>query len=105
MKLLIFTQIFMSVVELSTKNQNPDFFHLITHLVRAQYVKVLARRWVFEEDLIIPNPKLTLLEGAIAPWRTVKFSKYLRDLVRVAPELKITLKILHLKNYQNLKKK
>ncbi len=45
----------------------------------------------FEEDLIIPNPKLTLLEGAIAPWRTVKFSKYLRDLVRVAPELKLPL--------------
>ena len=47
----------------------------------------------FDRNLIIPNPKLTLLEGAIAPWRTVKFSKYLRDLVRVAPEYKIPLNV------------
>ncbi len=47
----------------------------------------------FDRNLIIPNPKLSLLEGAIAPWRTVKFSKYLRDLVRIAPEYKIPLNI------------
>jgi len=52
----------------------------------------------FDRNLIIPNPKLTLLEGAIAPWRTVKFSKYLRDLVRVAPEYKIPLNV----PYENL---
>jgi len=47
----------------------------------------------YDNNLIIPNPKLTLLEGAIAPWRTVKYSKYLRDLVRVAPDYKIPLNI------------
>ena len=36
----------------------------------------------YEMDLIVPNPKLNLLEGAVAPWRTVKNSKYLRDLVK-----------------------
>ncbi|MCL6100113.1 MAG: excinuclease ABC subunit UvrA [Bacteroidetes bacterium] len=35
-----------------------------------------------EMDLIVPNPNLTLLEGAVAPWRTVTHSKYLRDLIR-----------------------
>ncbi|MEW6702248.1 MAG: excinuclease ABC subunit UvrA, partial [Bacteroidota bacterium] len=36
----------------------------------------------YEMDLIVPNPKLSLMEGAITPWRTVKHSKYLRDLIR-----------------------
>lgn len=44
-------------------------------------------------EKVIPNPDLTILEGAIAPWRTPKFSKYLRDLIRVAKENKIPISI------------
>ncbi|MFZ1290966.1 MAG: excinuclease ABC subunit UvrA [Melioribacteraceae bacterium] len=44
-------------------------------------------------EKVIPNPDLTLLEGAIAPWRTPKFSKYLRDLIRVAKDNKIPINI------------
>ena len=47
----------------------------------------------YDFDKIIPNPDLTILEGAIAPWRTAKFSKYLRDLIRVSKENKIPLNI------------
>jgi len=47
----------------------------------------------YEEDLIVPNPKLSLLEGAIAPWRTVKYSKYLRDLARVAKDVNLPLNV------------
>ncbi len=42
---------------------------------------------------VIPNPNLTLLEGAIAPWRTLKFSKHLRDLVRLSKQYNIPLDI------------
>ncbi len=44
-------------------------------------------------EKVIPNPDLTILEGAIAPWRTPKFSKYLRDLIRVAKDNKIPINI------------
>lgn len=46
-----------------------------------------------DENLVIPNPKLTLSEGAIAPWRSVKYSKYLRDLVRVSKTNNIPLDV------------
>jgi excinuclease ABC subunit A len=36
----------------------------------------------FDIDLIVPNPNLTLADGAIAPWRSIKFSKYQRDLIQ-----------------------
>ncbi len=42
---------------------------------------------------VIPNPNLTLLEGAIAPWRTLKFSKHLRDLVRLSKQYNIPLDV------------
>ncbi len=38
----------------------------------------------YDEDLIIPNKNLSIQEGAIAPWRTPKFSKNVRELIRKA---------------------
>ncbi len=52
----------------------------------------------YDINLIVPNPNLSLIEGAIAPWRTVKFSKHLRNLVRVAKGKKIPLNV----PYKNL---
>lgn len=37
-----------------------------------------------EEDLVIPDPDKTIRGGAVAPFDSPKFSKYLRDFVRVA---------------------
>lgn len=39
-----------------------------------------------DPDLIIPNPDLTLRQGAIAPFRTEQWSKHFRELVRVAAD-------------------
>ncbi|HMB93837.1 MAG TPA: excinuclease ABC subunit UvrA, partial [Rhodothermales bacterium] len=39
-----------------------------------------------DEDLIIPNPDLSIRQGAIAPFRTDQWSKYFRDLIRVASQ-------------------
>jgi len=44
-------------------------------------------------EKVIPNKNLTLLEGAIAPWRTPKFSKHLRDLVRLSNDYNIPIDI------------
>jgi excinuclease ABC subunit A len=37
-----------------------------------------------DEDLVIPEPERTIRDGAIAPFSSPKFGKYLRDLVKVA---------------------
>jgi excinuclease ABC subunit A len=39
-----------------------------------------------DEDLIIPNKELSIREGAIAPFRTDKWSKHFKDLIRVAAD-------------------
>lgn len=44
-------------------------------------------------NLVVPNPNLTLLEGAIAPWRTPKFSQYFRELVQNAKVYEIPLTV------------
>ncbi len=37
-----------------------------------------------DESLVIPNPDLTLRQGAVAPFRTEQWSAYFKDLVRLA---------------------
>lgn len=37
-----------------------------------------------DEDLVIPNPDLSIRQGAIAPFRTPKWSKYFTALIKVA---------------------
>ncbi|MFZ0452567.1 MAG: excinuclease ABC subunit UvrA [Ignavibacteriaceae bacterium] len=44
-------------------------------------------------DLVVPNPNLSIVDGAIAPWRTTKYSSYLRDLVKNAKEYRVPINI------------
>lgn len=44
-----------------------------------------------DEDLIIPNPDLSLRQGAIAPFRTEQWSQHFRDLVKVASQQRIDI--------------
>ena len=44
-------------------------------------------------DLVIPNPNFSIVDGAIAPWRTTKYSNYLRDLVKNAKEYRVPINI------------
>ncbi len=44
-------------------------------------------------DLVVPNPNLSIVDGAIAPWRTTKYSSYLSDLVKNAKQYKIPINI------------
>jgi excinuclease ABC subunit A len=60
----------------------PRFFSFNNPFGACPVCQGFGKTMGYEMDLIVPNPKLTLLEGAIAPWRTVKYSKYLRDLIR-----------------------
>jgi excinuclease ABC subunit A len=44
-----------------------------------------------DEDLIIPNPDLSIRQGAVAPFRTEQWSEYLKELIRVAAEDRMNL--------------
>ncbi len=44
-----------------------------------------------DENLIIPNPHLSIRQGAIAPFRTEQWNKYFRDLIRVAAERRLNI--------------
>lgn len=44
-------------------------------------------------NLVVPNPNLTISEGAIAPWRSAKYSSFLRDLVKNAKQFNIPLNV------------
>jgi excinuclease ABC subunit A len=44
-----------------------------------------------DEDLVIPNPDLSIRQGAIAPFRTEQWSSYFRDLIQIAAEERINI--------------
>jgi len=60
----------------------PRFFSFNNPFGACPVCQGFGKTMGYEMDLIVPNPNLSLNEGAIAPWRTIKFSKYLRDLIR-----------------------
>jgi excinuclease ABC subunit A len=44
-------------------------------------------------NLVIPNPSLSITDGAIAPFRSAKYSTHLRDLIRNAKQFAIPLNV------------
>ena len=44
-----------------------------------------------DEDLVIPNTDLSIRQGAIAPFRTEQWSKFFRELIRLAADERIDI--------------
>jgi excinuclease ABC subunit A len=44
-------------------------------------------------NLVVPNPNLSIMEGAIAPWRSTKYSSYIRDLIKNAKNYNLPINI------------
>ncbi|OGV14976.1 MAG: excinuclease ABC subunit A, partial [Ignavibacteria bacterium RIFOXYA2_FULL_37_17] len=44
-------------------------------------------------NLVVPNPNLSIMDGAIAPFRTPKYSSYSRDLIQNAKQFNIPINI------------
>lgn len=65
----------------------PRFFSFNNPFGACPICQGFGKTMGYEMDLIVPNPNLTLIEGAIAPWRTAKYSKYLRDLIKAGKGL------------------
>ncbi len=71
----------------------PRFFSFNNPFGACPVCQGFGRTIGYDMNLIVPNQNLSLMEGAIAPWRTVKFSKYLRDLIRTAPNKNIPIDV------------
>ncbi len=57
-----------------------------------------------DEDAVVPNKALSIRDGAIACWNSDKHSRHLRDLIRIAPQYKISLDEPYSKLSQSAKK-
>ncbi len=44
-------------------------------------------------NLVVPNPNLSIMEGAIAPFRSAKYGTHLRDLIRSAKQFNIPINV------------
>ncbi|MFC2135173.1 excinuclease ABC subunit UvrA, partial [Bacteroidota bacterium] len=77
---------FYECCDIRYEEPEPRFFSFNNPFGACPVCQGFGRTMGYEMDLIVPNDKLSLIEGAIAPWRSVKYSKYLRDLIRVAKE-------------------
>lgn len=57
-----------------------------------------------DEDLVIPDPLLSIRSGCIAPFQSPKFSSNLRDLVKVCARLSIPIDVPYQKLSKEVKK-
>lgn len=71
----------------------PRFFSFNNPFGACPVCQGFGKTMGYDLDKVIPNPNLSLLEGAIAPWRTTKYSKYLRDIIRLSKENRIPINV------------
>ena len=69
----------------------PRFFSFNNPFGACPVCQGFGKTMDYDMDLIVPNPNLSIIDGAIAPFRTVKFSKYARDLITASQVQKIPI--------------
>ncbi len=74
----------LSWMVFSLKNLYPIYFLLIILLVPARFVKVLGKVLGIDPDLVIPDKRLSVYEGAVAPWKGEKMGLWKENFVRAA---------------------
>lgn len=71
----------------------PRFFSFNNPFGACPVCQGFGRTMGIDMNLVVPNPNLSLKDGAIAPWCSVKNSKYLRDLIKTAKDHGIPINI------------
>lgn len=69
----------------------PNLFSFNSPLGACPECQGFGRVTGLDSDLIIPNPDLSIRQGAIAPFRTDQWSSWFRDLIRACAEEKISI--------------
>ncbi|MFH1194181.1 MAG: excinuclease ABC subunit UvrA [bacterium] len=84
---------FYECCDIRYEEPEPRFFSFNNPFGACPVCQGFGKTMDYDINLIVPNPELSIADGAIAPWRSVKYVKYLRDLVRVAQRKSIPLNI------------
>ncbi len=71
----------------------PRFFSFNNPFGACPVCQGFSRTIGIDMNLVIPNPNLTISEGAIAPFRSAKYSSHLRDLIQNAKQNNIPLNV------------
>ena len=71
----------------------PRFFSFNNPFGACPVCQGFSRIIGIDMNLVVPMDSLSIMEGAIAPFRTAKFSSHLRDLIRNAKQFGIPLNI------------
>ncbi len=69
----------------------PHFFSFNSPLGACPTCQGFGRTTGIDPDLVIPNPELSIRQGAIAPFRGETWSKHFRALIRVAADERISI--------------
>ncbi len=77
---------------------NPNLFSFNSPMGACPTCQGFGRVQGLDADLIIPNPALSIRQGAVAPFRTKRWNRHFRTLISVAAEKKIDIDT----PYQNL---
>ncbi|MDE2996379.1 MAG: excinuclease ABC subunit UvrA [Bacteroidota bacterium] len=72
---------------------SPHLFSFNSPLGACPTCQGFGRTAGIDPDLVIPDPSLSIRQGAIAPFRGDSWSKYFRDLIRVAADEKINIDV------------
>ena len=76
---------------MSFEEPTPQLFSFNSPLGACPTCQGFGRVPGLDEDLVIPNPDLSIRQGAIAPFRTEQWGKHLRDLVREAARVQFPI--------------
>ena len=82
---------FYECCNIKYEEPEPRFFSFNNPFGACPVCQGFSKSLGIDMDLVVPNPNLSLIEGAIAPWRTPKHSQYLRDVIRNAKKYSIPI--------------
>lgn len=77
---------FLECCGIRYEEPEPRFFSFNNPFGACPVCQGFGRTVGIDMDLVIPDDTMSIQDGAIAPWRGLKYSKYLRDLIRGAKE-------------------
>ena len=78
---------------LTFEEPTPQLFSFNSPVGACPECQGLGRVAGIDEDLVIPNPVLSLRQGAIAPFRTEQWSEHYRELVRLAARIGLPIDV------------
>lgn len=84
---------FYECCKIKYEEPEPRFFSFNNPFGACPVCQGFSKSLGIDMNLVVPNQNLTLIEGAIAPWRTPKHSQFLRDLIRNAKKYSIPIDV------------